>query len=182
MGSDRFSNLALCHQLVHPITLYSIRDNLDGTPPLRYGFPVGKRPLIVGYGNTLRGDDAVGQVAAEMLADTEWEHAQIIARCQLVPELAELLAEVDLVVFVDAAVGASPGEISVSKLAASAASTTLGHHMTPGVLLSVCDGLYEHTPDAFLVSLNVASLELGEGLSDIAASALPNLLATVRHR
>ena len=53
--------------------------------------------------------------------------------------------------------------------------------MAPGVLLSVCDGLYEHTPDAFLVSLNVASLELGEGLSDIAASALPSLLATVRN-
>jgi len=160
---------------------YSTPDNLDGMPQPRYGFPVGKRALIVGYGNTLRGDDAVGQVAAQMLADAECEHAQIIACHQLVPELAALLATVDLVVFVDAAVGASPGEISVSKLTASAASTTLGHHMAPGVLLSVCDGLYEHTPDAFLVTLSAASLELGEGLSDIAASALPGLLATVRN-
>jgi hydrogenase maturation protease len=137
--------------------------------------------LIIGYGNTLRGDDAVGQLAAQLLADTECEHAQIIACHQLVPELAELLAAVDLVVFVDAAVGASPGEIRVSKLTASVASASLGHHMAPSFLLSVCDGLYEHTPDAFLVTVNVASLELGEGLSDIAACALPGLLATVRN-
>jgi Ni,Fe-hydrogenase maturation factor len=47
--------------------------------------------LVIGYGNELRGDDAIGQ----------WV-ARAVAAHQLTPELAEDLAHTDYAVFVDA--------------------------------------------------------------------------------
>ena len=57
--------------------------------------------LVIGYGNTLRGDDAAGVHAAGLIAK---RHPEIICVClhQLVPELAEQIAECDIVFFIDA--------------------------------------------------------------------------------
>ena len=55
--------------------------------------PVTQKALIIGYGNTLRGDDAVGQAAAQALAgEAAIAGAETIACHQLTPELAERIA------------------------------------------------------------------------------------------
>ena len=56
----------------------------------------------------------------------------------------------------------------------------LGHVATPVALLDLASKLYGRAPVAFLVTVGVSSVALGEALSDTAAAALPVAIATVR--
>jgi hydrogenase maturation protease len=133
--------------------------------------------LIVGYGNPLRGDDAIGQTAAGMLADQTSPALEILCRHQLTPELAEKLAAVDVVVFIDAVAGAAPGSVAVSQVIATAKSQAVhGHHASPEGLLSLCQEIYHRMPRAFLISVGAASFELGAELSDRVVQALPEVI------
>ncbi|HEU5101426.1 MAG TPA: hypothetical protein VFU22_20525, partial [Roseiflexaceae bacterium] len=58
--------------------------------------------VVIGYGNELRGDDAIGMIVAEQVASRGWPNVCAIATRQLLPELAEDLARVGLAIFVDA--------------------------------------------------------------------------------
>ena len=76
--------------------------------------------LLIGYGNELRGDDAIGRMAVErlhpLLPDSE------LASChQLTPELAHSLAGCAVAIFVDATCDGAPNPIalSVSKVSGS---------------------------------------------------------------
>jgi hydrogenase maturation protease len=59
--------------------------------------------VVIGYGNTLRGDDGAGPAVAQAIADRALPGVRSLAVPQLTPELAEIVAEANLVVFVDAA-------------------------------------------------------------------------------
>ncbi len=49
----------------------------------------GRRPLVIAYGNRLRGDDAVGWVVADALRDdVRMESVDVVAVHQLTPDLA----------------------------------------------------------------------------------------------
>jgi Ni,Fe-hydrogenase maturation factor len=63
---------------------------------------------------------------------------------------------------------------------AAAASSGLAHSSTPAALLALARELYGRSPDAFLVTVGVSSLALGEVLSDAAAAALPVAIAAIR--
>jgi hydrogenase maturation protease len=140
------------------------------------------KTLIIGYGNTLRGDDGIGQAAACVLADTAGiDGTEVVCCHQLLPELAERLAAADLAVFIDAAVGASPGSVGVTRLqSVSPRSSGLVHHVGPQALLALAQTLYGRSPDAFLVSVGVLSMALGEGLSAQVSAAVPEVIAAVR--
>ena len=60
--------------------------------------------LVIGYGNTLRGDDGVGQKVAEVIASLGLSGIRALSCHQLTPELADPISEVRMVVFVDATV------------------------------------------------------------------------------
>src|SRR5919198_4121190 len=78
----------------------------------------GRRVLVVGYGSSLRGDDGLGWHAAALLAaDPRLAGAEVLARHQLTPELAEDVSRAALVVLVDARAdgGGAPGEVAVRR-------------------------------------------------------------------
>ncbi len=60
--------------------------------------------LIIGYGNLLRGDDAVGCHAAHELEQhyRDDPEVEVIATQQLTPEMAEDVSRCGLVLFLDA--------------------------------------------------------------------------------
>jgi hydrogenase maturation protease len=93
--------------------------------------------------------------------------------------LAERLAVVDLAVFVDATVGVSPGNVAVARLGAGGQGG-LVHHVEPAQLLALAGQLYGRAPPAFLVTVCVAATELGEGLSQVVAAAVPEAIAAIR--
>ena len=70
--------------------------------------------LIIGYGNLLRGDDAVGCRAAYELEQLfrDDPDVEVIASQQLTPEMADDVAGSDFVLFLDAATGEDAGNPS----------------------------------------------------------------------
>ena len=137
------------------------------------------QPLVIGFGNTLRRDDGVGPRVARRLA----EHgvATVIEAFQLLPEHIEAAASAGLVVLVDAAVDLAPGEVRRRKLdpAGPGSPTVDLHELPPAALATAARELYGSSPEVWLISVGVADLELGEGLSSEVEDALPRAAAAV---
>ncbi len=117
---------------------------------------------------------------AEPGHDDERLAVETLACHQLTPELAERLACVDLVVFIDAAAGAEPGSVTTSELAAAATTSPFAHSADPRALIAVARNLFGKSPRAFLIEVGAASFEFGEALSPAVAAALPHVTAAVR--
>lgn len=133
------------------------------------------KTLVLGYGNTLRGDDGVGYRLAE--AVEEWHLAQVEAYpChQLTPDLAALLAEQERVFFVDAALPQNPHwPLILTRLIPESAHslTFTGHHSTPMDLLIMTQQLYGQSPLAYTLLLPTWAMGYGEELSPIAETGL----------
>jgi hydrogenase maturation protease len=111
--------------------------------------------LVIGYGNTLRGDDGAGVAVAERL-DEQGVPARVVATHQLTPELSQMLAEAELAVFIDATEGPQPGRVRCREVAPQPGATVsaLDHHLTPGVLLAWARELYGHAPRAVVVTID----------------------------
>jgi hydrogenase maturation protease len=144
--------------------------------------------LVVGFGNTLRRDDGVGAVAARRLAaDPRLDRREVEVReaYQLLPEMALDLAEVTLVVFVDADARGLPGSIEIHRLDPATAARTdadargepgaSSHHVGGGELLALATALSGRAPEAVAVGIGIADLGMGEGLSPAVESALPKV-------
>lgn len=152
------------------------------------------RPVfIVGYGNSLRGDDAVGQEVAQALWELREHSADLAAASitwahQLTPEMAPELAASGFGIFVDAAAGNRPaGSVTVEVLGggcrgagAPAVATGCWQDLGPRQLLRLALDLYGNAPPAVLVSVGAGSMEPGVGLSPAVEAALPNAVAAVR--
>ncbi len=138
------------------------------------------RVLLIGYGNTLRGDDALGPLAIErlrpLLPDTECLSCQ-----QLSPELAERLAECELALFVDAACDGEPGVVRVVGLSAKSgdSSASLTHHVEAAALLELARVLYGRAPQAVLVTGTGADFGNCEGLSEQGQQALNEICRVI---
>jgi hydrogenase maturation protease len=151
--------------------------------------------LVVGYGNPLRGDDGVGRAVAVALAaardagDPRLAGATILALHQLAPEVAVDLATAGLAIFVDATVEAEPGAIRVRHLGPGAQVTVGGgvsvgggassHHVDPGVLLVLARDLYGSAPDALVVSVGAADMEVDDALTAPVEAAVPAAVEAV---
>lgn len=121
------------------------------------------RALLIGYGNTLCGDDALGPLAIERLRALIPE-AEFVSCHQLGPELAGQMAACDLAIFVDAAREGDPGTVQIERLSPVAGNaTSLTHQVHPAALLELAQTLYGRTPQAMLITGVGASFELRTG-------------------
>jgi hydrogenase maturation protease len=141
------------------------------------------RVLVIGYGNPLRGDDAVGWRVAEALTrDALPEGVEVMACHQLTPELAERLAAADLAVFVDAAAGDRPGAIATRAIdAVEAAPLPFSHQCAPAELLAWARAVCGHYPAAVVVSVTAAQFDMGAQLSPVVGDRLATVVCHVRH-
>ncbi|HLK47023.1 MAG TPA: hydrogenase maturation protease [Bryobacteraceae bacterium] len=117
--------------------------------------------LIIGYGNSLRGDDDAGPAVARELRRRGFA---AIETHQLTPELAETLSIASLALFVDANAIREPGRIWVGAVP-EADQPVFEHHPSPAVLLRLAREVYGRAPEALLVAIGAASYEIGAGLS-----------------
>ena len=137
------------------------------------------RVLLIGYGNTLRGDDALGPMAIERLRALLPE-AECLSCQQLAPELADRLAGCDLALFVDAACDGEPGTVRVVRLTPKAGdAASLTHHVEAAALLELAQALYGRAPEAVLVTGAGAAFGNHEGLSEQAQKALNEICRLV---
>ena len=137
--------------------------------------------LVVGYGNPLRGDDAVGwHVARAVEADPRVAGARVVTVHQLLPELAVDLSEARLAVLVDAELGEPPGSISVTRVAPAAEPRgAWTHHLTPAALAGLARDVYGSAPDLVLVAVGIGTTEPGHDLSESVADAVPRVSEVV---
>ena len=141
--------------------------------------------MVVGYGNSLRSDDGVGPaVAARLAGDPRLAGVIIRSEHQLTPELAADASQASLLVLVDAGTDEAPGEVSVRRLEPSSVEggTAWTHHLDPSALVGLARELWGSAPPVIVVSIGPASLEVGEGLTEIVAPAVTraaDLVATV---
>jgi hydrogenase maturation protease len=140
-----------------------------------------RRTLVIGYGNTLRGDDAVGRLIAEAIADWELPGVTALSVHQLVPELAADIAEADRVVFVDAAVAAADAsDVDLSPVEPTESDRAQTHFVSPGGLVALTEVVYGSRPECLLVCVPGVQFDVGEGLSQAARGAMDRALKLVR--
>ncbi|RMH30542.1 MAG: hydrogenase maturation protease [Candidatus Hydrogenedentota bacterium] len=141
------------------------------------------KTLVIGYGNPLRGDDAVGQVVAQRFAASYADAStEVRALFQLLPELAEDLSTADTVVFVDASATLAPGEVRCESLeiAPSNSSESFTHRVTPHGLLQMSRKLYGKAPRAWLISVGGEVFGHAEGLSPQVAATVDEICGQIR--
>ncbi len=134
--------------------------------------------LIIGYGNALRGDDAVGLHAARELErqfhnDSEVE---VVACQQLMPEMADDISRSQLVIFLDASHDGEPGVIKCTPINPSNAPFGFTHDFDPASLIAAAEQLYGEVPNAFVITLAGWSFEVNNKLSQGTQLRLPELV------
>ena len=134
--------------------------------------------LILGYGNTLRGDDALGIHAAHALHDFYCTDGsvRVLATSQLTFDLAEDISQASFILLIDAAVSGLPGNIHSEEILPSDEKVRFTHHWTPSTLLMLSRQLYGKAPSAVILTMAVASSEVGVGLSQEIEHRMPELL------
>jgi hydrogenase maturation protease len=152
-----------------------------------------KNVLIAGFGNAFRRDDGVARGVVNALRtrldrppmgplddgfDDLGHRVDTVLLHQLVPELAETLAEYDLVIFVDAHVGTNiPEPIHEEPIASTFTKPFVSHQMHPSTVLSLTQQMYDRAPQAMLLSLLGHDFDFGEGLSEETAALVPQAVA-----
>ena len=139
------------------------------------GLPNGKL-VVVGIGNTLRGDDGAGSLVADRLRA---RHPDVVFDAAQAPEnyLAPIRrADPGVVVLVDAAdFGGSPGEVRTATTE-DVEGSMMGTHAAP--LSMFMRILKEDTgADVALLAIQAVTTELGEGLSGDVAEAVDDLVS-----
>lgn len=131
------------------------------------------RILAFALGNTTRADDGAGIALARGLEDVVPD-LEVIEAQELTPEHAEALAGAAGVLFLDASVAGTPGEVRSAQLVPRAARVAILHALMPEEILDLARTLHGRAPPAGLVTVAGREFAFGEGLSPEVEAALPS--------
>ena len=120
--------------------------------------------LVIGYGNTLRGDDGAGPRVVEALEALNLPGVRTLACQLLTPELAAPLASARRAVFVDAAID-TPGEVCWRKLEPRDSSQIMAHAADPRTMLALSRDVFGNTPEAWWLTIPAARMDFTEEIS-----------------
>jgi len=139
--------------------------------------------LVIGYGNELRGDDAVGAQVAETIADWHLPKVKAIVTHELLPELTVEIAKANYVIFVDACREESctlrAQLLPISAQLKRARSRSLSHaHSTQG-LMALTQQVYGYVPQAWLLQVPTQNSGFGQQLSSTAHRGVDDALQTI---
>lgn len=138
------------------------------------------RALVLGYGNVDRQDDGVAWHVITHLAEKldiqipktpdevyliESQCVDLLFQLQLYPELADLLKGYSRVCFIDAHTGAIPENVHIEQIYPQIHRSSFTHHLTPHSLISLTSTLFNHTPDAVLISVRGHEFDFSTRLS-----------------
>ena len=138
------------------------------------------RTLIIGYGNRLRSDDGVGAAVAQAIAAWKIPGVRALAVSQLAPELVDELKNADRVLFVDAASEPLDNPFTTYNIEPKKSRRALGHHSDAAHLLALTGDLEGRSPQAWMLAINVHSLDYGESITAFAQENMHVSLAWIR--
>lgn len=142
---------------------------------------VGGRVLVIGYGNSLRGDDGAGWHTATLLErDLRSAGADVLACHQLTPEHAQDITHARLVVLVDACHAGEPGTVAVQRVEPGRPlARAWSHNLDPAALIGLTETLYATSPPTFLITITGAYFGYSDRLSPAVRRALPEIANTI---
>ena len=124
-----------------------------------------ERPvLVLGYGNTLRGDDGAGPKLVEDVTALGLAGVRTLTCDLLTPELAEPVSQAATVIFVDAAVDA-PHKVRLRPVRPAASSQVMAHACDPGTILALARDVFGKEPTAWWLTIPAHFMGLGDQLS-----------------
>ncbi|MDR2639261.1 MAG: hydrogenase maturation protease [Helicobacteraceae bacterium] len=126
--------------------------------------------LFIGYGNELREDDGFGVFVARSLKT----RGVCVQTQQLTPELAQMIARFDRVIFIDANAATDAGVFAVPL---PSADSVLAHSLTPWSLMNMSRELYGTTAEYLIFSVGGGSFGYGEKLTPPLKKAALELIA-----
>jgi hydrogenase maturation protease len=135
--------------------------------------------MVLGYGNTLRSDDGVGPLVAETIAGLHLVGVETLVAGLLTPELADPISRVKTVVFVDASVDA-PRDVQLRPCAPAESSQIMAHAADPKTMLALARDVYGHAPDAYLLTIPVENLAIGEELTPFAKAGMARAIELIQ--
>lgn len=135
--------------------------------------------LVIGYGNTLRGDDGLGPRVAESIDALRLPGVRTLVCHQLAPEHADPVSQAETVVFVDAAVDAPEG-ILLRPLTPGPTTQLMAHAADPRTILALARDVFGNAPKAWWLTIPARRMEFGEELSPEAARGREEAIHAVR--
>lgn len=125
--------------------------------------------IVLGYGNSFRRDDGVGQRGAHAIAEWLNEIGHEVTTWvghQLLPEVALELEGKDLAIFVDASVDQYSDGYNIAEVTSSADIDGLNlHTCTPGWIKHLAAQMGIDMPKMVMVSVSGVDFDFGESLS-----------------
>jgi hydrogenase maturation protease len=134
--------------------------------------------LIIGYGNPMRGDDAIGCHAARVLEQHFWNDpdVEVVAAQQLTPEMVDDILQRDFVLFLDASFGDQPGTILRTTVSPEPGPSGFSDQFTPSSLLTAAEQLYGDAPFAMSITMAGWSFDPGQKMSQVATRRMPDFI------
>jgi hydrogenase maturation protease len=120
--------------------------------------------LVIGYGNTLRGDDGIGPRVAEAVGHLRLPGVRTLICPLLTPELADPISRAGTVIFVDAAVDAA-NEVQWRKLEPNETSQLMAHAADPRTMLALARDVFGRAPEAWWLTIPAVDLGFCENFS-----------------
>jgi Ni,Fe-hydrogenase maturation factor len=108
--------------------------------------------LIIGYGNTLRGQDAFGVDAIAILGKKTLKNTTLLSAFQLTPEMALTMLNYSHIVFIDTAFSHCY-EYALACSLENSNGMNLSHHISAFHLIDMVNTLYKHHPSFEIFSM-----------------------------
>jgi hydrogenase maturation protease len=141
-----------------------------------------KPRILLAIGNDARQDDGLGWAYARALEAQGRFEGAVEYRYQLQIEDADLIAQYDTVIFVDASKETLPGGYVFARLEPALEFAFSTHALSPAAVLALCETVYGRCPEAWLLAIGGEAWELAFGLSAAGEQHLAAALeATVPH-
>jgi hydrogenase maturation protease len=150
---------------------------------------MGKRILVIGFGNPGRADDGLGPALADGLDALRIPGLTVESDYQLSIEHALMAAEHDIVVFADADPMVD-GPFYLRQVDPAPPGRFTSHGVTPGEVLHLARSCFNASPEGYLLGMRAPDLDrFREGLSgpareglDAALRFLPRFIAEKQGR
>jgi len=141
--------------------------------------------LVIGYGNSLRGDDGVGPRVAEAVGQLRLPGVRTLICPLLTPELADPISRAAKVIFVDAEIVQGSGfkvpgsgipnpepvtpnseRLCWRKLEPNDTSQLMAHAADPRTMLALARDVFGRVPEAWWLTIPAVDLGFHEEFSD----------------
>ncbi len=133
--------------------------------------------LIIGTGNPTRRDDGAGLEVVRLLSDLSIPQTECRGEQQLDTTLLEDLAQVELLLVVDAD---PKGHRVVLEKVTETLGASSTHGLSPGALRGMCQALYGRSPEFWVCRLPARDFGFGEGFTEDTQRAVGEAVERIR--